>query len=218
MKKELYYTAETLIFKATEFVNELQRFRDKHPWQLKKSQVALLVIDMQDFFLQKKSRAFIPSAAAIIEPVKQLQDLFLSRNLMVLQTQQNNSAVNMLKWWGSTSQDDDSLMSITPTLVNPKIPIVHKKQYDAFLQTDLAETLQSHGITQIFITGVMAHICCETTARSSFMRGFETFFVVDATATYNEDLHRATLLNLAHGFAVPVLTQEIKFYLEITNA
>ncbi|MES0360330.1 MAG: isochorismatase family protein, partial [Anaerolineales bacterium] len=58
-------------------------------------------------------------------------------------------------------------------------------------------------------SGVMTHLCCETTARSAFVRGFEVFFVIDGTATYNEDYHMATLLNLAHGFTTPVLTKEV---------
>jgi isochorismate hydrolase len=44
---------------------------------------------------------------------------------------------------------------------------------------------------------------------SAFQRGFEVYFLVDGTATYSEQFHRATLLNLSHGFAVPVLTSEI---------
>jgi isochorismate hydrolase len=41
------------------------------------------------------------------------------------------------------------------------------------------------------------------------VRGFEVFFTIDGTATYREDFHRATLLNLAHGVATPVLVDEI---------
>jgi isochorismate hydrolase len=55
----------------------------------------------------------------------------------------------------------------------------------------------------------MTHLCCETTARSAFMRGFEVFFTIDGTATYNEEHHWAALLNLAHGFATPVLVDEV---------
>jgi len=61
----------------------------------------------------------------------------------------------------------------------------------------------------VVICGVMTHLCCETTARSAFMRGFEVFFTVDGTATYTEAFHRASLLNLSHGFAVPVLVENI---------
>ena len=69
--------------------------------------------------------------------------------------------------------------------------------------------LQRKKVKQVVITGVLTHLCCETTARSAFMRGFEVFFTIDATATYNKDFHISTLLNLSHGFALPVLTQEV---------
>ena len=59
------------------------------------------------------------------------------------------------------------------------------------------------------VSGVMTHLCCETTARSAFVRGFEVFFLIDGTATYNKEHHLATLLNLSHGFANLVLSGEI---------
>jgi bifunctional isochorismate lyase / aryl carrier protein len=55
----------------------------------------------------------------------------------------------------------------------------------------------------------MTHLCCETTARSAFTHGFEVFFTIDGTATYNERFHIATLLNLSHGFALAVLVEEV---------
>ncbi|MEW6239950.1 MAG: isochorismatase family protein, partial [Chloroflexota bacterium] len=71
------------------------------------------------------------------------------------------------------------------------------------------QTLRDLEVEQVVITGVMTHLCCETTARAAFVRGFDVFYVVDGTATYTEAFHRASLLNLAHGFAVPVLAEEI---------
>jgi isochorismate hydrolase len=41
------------------------------------------------------------------------------------------------------------------------------------------------------------------------MHGFEVFFPVDGTATYRLDHHRASLLNLAHGFASIVLIKDV---------
>jgi isochorismate hydrolase len=55
----------------------------------------------------------------------------------------------------------------------------------------------------------MTHLCCETTARSAFIQGYVVFFVVDGTATYTESFHRGSLLSLSHGFAVPILVDEI---------
>ncbi len=57
-------------------------------------------------------------------------------------------------------------------------------------------------VEQLVIGGVMAHLCCETTARAAFVRGYEVFFLIDGTATYTEEFHTGTLRNLAHGFSV----------------
>ena len=55
----------------------------------------------------------------------------------------------------------------------------------------------------------MTHLCCESTARSAVVRGFEVFFLIDGTATYNQQFHFGSLYNLAHGVATQVLAQEI---------
>jgi isochorismate hydrolase len=64
----------------------------------------------------------------------------------------------------------------------------------------------------------MTHLCCETSARSAFMRGFEVFFPIDGTATYNRDFHLATLRNLAHGFATMTTVRELLIKLEASYA
>ena len=55
----------------------------------------------------------------------------------------------------------------------------------------------------------MTHLCCETTARVAFTQGYEVFFSIDGTATYNRKFHLGSLINLAHGFVVPMLVDEI---------
>jgi isochorismate hydrolase len=41
------------------------------------------------------------------------------------------------------------------------------------------------------------------------MHGYEVFFPVDGTATYNLAYHRASLINLAHGFSSMVFIKDI---------
>ena len=41
------------------------------------------------------------------------------------------------------------------------------------------------------------------------MRDYPVFFVADATATVNEDLHVASLKNLAFGFSYILETEEL---------
>jgi len=57
--------------------------------------------------------------------------------------------------------------------------------------------------------GVPKTCCCETTARDAFIRDYRVFFVGDATATVNDELHLASLKNLGFGFAPVVSTDQV---------
>ncbi|CBI29053.3 unnamed protein product, partial [Vitis vinifera] len=57
------------------------------------------------------------------------------------------------------------------------------------------------GVEEVIVSGVMTNLCCETTAREAFVRGFRVFFSTDATATATAEMHEATLMNMAYGFA-----------------
>lgn len=116
----------------------------------------------------------------------------------------------MATWWKDLIRIEDPLSAIIPDFDFSNRFVLRKNQYDAFYKTSMEEILRRKRVSQIIVTGVMTHLCCETTARSAFVRGFEVFFTIDGTATYNQDHHLATLLNLAHGFATPVLAAEIQ--------
>jgi len=116
----------------------------------------------------------------------------------------------MLKeWWDEIITTENEYYKLSKQIYPPGSPIVIKTQYDAFYKTNLKKILNKYRIKQVLITGVMTNLCCETTARSAFVQGFKVFFVVDGTCTQNEMMHRATLINLSYGFAIPVLTEEI---------
>lgn len=70
--------------------------------------------------------------------------------------------------------------------------------------------LRGMGVEEVVVTGVMTNLCCETTAREAFVRGFRVFFSADATATANRELHEATLKNMAYGFAYLVDCDRLK--------
>lgn len=66
------------------------------------------------------------------------------------------------------------------------------------------------GKKEVIVSGVMTNLCCETTAREAFVRGFRVFFSTDATATSSAELHDATLKNLAYGFTYLVDCKRIQ--------
>jgi isochorismate hydrolase len=106
--------------------------------------------------------------------------------------------------------DESPFSRIIPEFAaKPGFKVMRKTQYDAFYGTDLEKKLNEMGVRQIVIAGVMTSLCCETTARSAFVRGFDVFFLADGTATKSEVLHISALCTLAQGFAQVVSCREI---------
>lgn len=117
------------------------------------------------------------------------------------------------EWWpGGEILEGSSAGALLPELDrNEKTDfLVKKSTYSAFHKTDLSHVLAEKGVKELIITGVMTNLCCETTAREAFVRGFTIFFSNDATATCNQELQEASLKNLAYGFAYLVDVKQIQ--------
>ncbi len=88
-------------------------------------------------------------------------------------------------------------------------PVIRKTTYDAFLGTPLEAMLKENGCDQLLVTGVLTHMCCETTARAAFCRGFEVYLPADGLASSCEEKHLNSLLAMADAVAVVLSTEEI---------
>ncbi len=210
--KESYFTEESLERTAQEMYQQVAEVTRKKPITFQPSRAALLVCDMQAYFLDPASHAHIPSANAILDGIVELIKLTTAIGMPVIFTQHINNTSNsgmMSVWWKDLITTENPWHVIVPAIDVSHGTLIQKSQYDAFYQTDLEKLLREKDVSQVIICGVMTHLCCETTARSAFMRGFEVFFPVDGTATYNLEFHRASLMNLAHGFAKIVLIKEL---------
>ena len=75
--------------------------------------------------------------------------------------------------------------------------IVDKPGYGAFHQTDLAQILSSHHITQLLICGVTTEVCVQSTLREAVDRGYECVLVSDACGSAYADLHDAAIKMVA---------------------
>jgi bifunctional isochorismate lyase/aryl carrier protein len=213
VKKDTYYSSATIEAKAREILASVESLRREHVHnQFQLDRAALFVLDMQSYFLNESSHAFVPSAVAILPNIHNLVGAFAGHERPIIFTRHTNSSTDagpMAGWWRDLLIPDSPLSKITSELDTKNGLVIVKHQYDAFYQTNLEQVLHAKKVDQVIVTGVMTHLCCETTARSAFTRGFSVFFTIDGTATYTEAFHRATVLNLAHGFAVPILTEEL---------
>ncbi|WP_246861964.1 cysteine hydrolase family protein [Nocardioides sp. SYSU D00065] len=85
---------------------------------------------------------------------------------------------------------------------------------------DLNSWLTGQGITDVCIAGITTNHCCETTARVGGNLGYNVYFAIDATHTFDrlgpdgtlmtgDELMRATATNLHGEFATVVTTEEL---------
>jgi len=173
---------------------------------------ALLVIDVQEYFTRPGSHAYIPSSKKIISRINGLIEAFHEIGRPVIFTRHIDVDPKnvMSRWWKDSIRSSDPLSRLNGDILIRKRKIIVKHAYDAFFKTPLERMLKRSGATQVLITGVVTHLCCETTARSAFCRDFEVFFAVDGTAAYDKRHHKAAVYNLSHGFAVPVRCSKIR--------
>jgi isochorismate hydrolase len=213
MQKETYFTAASIRTTSLDILENLQEYRRRRSHiHLRPEASALLVLDVQTYFFDEASHAYIPSSLAILPRIVNLVHRYTTCDLPVIFTRHLNTTQDaklMAIWWKDLISPESLSGQLVPELDTSGGVMLTKSQYDAFFETPLEEILRAKRIRQVVICGVMTHLCCETTARSAFMRGFEVFFTVDGTATYTLAFHQAALLNLAHGFAVPMLVEEV---------
>ncbi|WP_256988893.1 cysteine hydrolase family protein [Rhodococcus sp. 05-2255-1e] len=99
--------------------------------------------------------------------------------------------------------------------------LVRKRVNSSFYGTpDLDAWLRGEDIDQVVICGITTNHCCETTARMAGNLGYDTYFVIDATHTFDRvapdgtvvpaaTLSAITATNLHGEFATVIETKNI---------
>lgn len=193
------------------YLNDIRNYNTRQA-RPQRGKCALVVVDMQNYFL--------PLALPIMDKVCSIVEACRLNNVKIYFTRHGHRDSEkdggmLREWWGDCilygTREWEIVNALTPSETEP---VIDKNRYSAFFGTSLDERLKAGGIEELIITGVMTNCCCETTARDAFMRDYRVFFVSDATATVNEELHLATLKNLAFAFAHILDTESLCRYLE----
>lgn len=178
--------------------------RERHPLSI--SNPALLIVDVQNYFFQKHSPAYISGSERVLLNIERLVNALRKVKIPIIATIHEGGNSQMFKWWNNTVDKIWTELMINQSSVDY---ILKKNTYDAFYNTDLENILSSLSIDQLLITGVMTHLCCETTARSGFVRGYDIVMIEDCLWDKDEWYHYSSLKNLAHGFAAITTSEEI---------
>lgn len=211
---ETYINHKNLDQKTKNWLDAIKDF-NIHQMALNKKNAALIVIDMQKYFLNPESAEFTPSGLIILPNIKKLIDYCRKENIPVIFTRHahhhTETDAGIMKWWwdGMCLENSPESLVYDEIAPNPDERVIVKRRYSAFYNTDLETILRCMNIQDLIISGIMTNMCCESTARDAYFRDYRVFFLADATASITEEMHLASLLNLAFGFAYVTDTSNI---------
>lgn len=175
----------------------------------KAGRVALVVVDMQNRFKNCTNGGKVTlNCVAFMRH-------FHAAQLPVFLTQHHDPDPEsvLYRWWNTPiawgTEDWQLIPEISAALESEDTLIQEKTTYDAFIGTPLQQELESAGAEAIVICGCMTNLCCETTTRAAFCRGFNVWFPEDANGTLNEEMQTRSVENLRFGFATICTTAAI---------
>jgi ureidoacrylate peracid hydrolase len=191
---------------------------------LEPAQTALVVVDLQRFFLRADGMD-IATAREIVPRVNELAAATraIGGTVVFLRHTFVATGPGAMPSWQFTSRDRREMLAAglsegapghaldADLDVAPQDTVLNKYRPSAFLPTssNLDSMLRARGIDTLIITGCVTNVCCESTARDAQMMDYRVIFVADATASQNDDLHNAALLNLQYYFADVVAAAEV---------
>ncbi|MEY8566179.1 isochorismatase family protein [Corynebacteriaceae bacterium 7-707] len=171
--------------------------RSRAPWQLDAPHAALLIHDMQNYFIDAFG-ADSPMISTVIDNIRSLRQAAHAAGVLVFYTAQppnQDPADRGLLWdfWGPGLQEESQAGIVDQLAPADGDTVLTKWRYDAFSRSDLESMLAADGRDQLMIAGVYAHIGCLTTATSAFMRDIKPFLVADAMADFTSGDHQGAL-------------------------
>ena len=176
------------------------------------SRTALVVIDMQNFFVAEGFMAEVPAARGIVPNINRMAKALRAAGGTVVWIQ--TTAVGALEQWGNhhkhmltpdraekrLAQLDESNdgFKIYPKLEPLQSDLYLKKiKYSAFIpgSSDIDAQLKARGIETLLITGTVTNVCCESTARDAMMFDYRVVMLSDGNASLTDEEHAASLNN-----------------------
>ncbi len=185
-------------------------------WRIGKDNTALIVVDMQNMWVDPRGTRYLPSSEDIIPKIQDLLQVCRSSDVPViyLYTTKRKDLADVgvfadLK--PVTHHTDDPWTNIEgapgaqfcdSVKPEPDEITIKKFRYSGFYGTNLENVLRRLGRDVIAVTGVATNVCCDSTARDGAMRDFKVLFLSDCNACFSDEEQAATLENFDKHFGV----------------
>ncbi len=184
---------------------------------------AMIVVDMQNDFVQEGAPIEIPRARAMVPRLNRLLDVCRAHQIPVIYIHHvirgGDIDAGRLADHHEAIRNNKAIIAGTPNVEiyeglkpQPGDLVVAKPRYSAFYGTDLEAILRSKGIDTLIISGTVTNVCCESTTRDAFSRDYKVIFLSDGNAAGDlpdlgfgpvsaEEIQKVVLTVLAMCFA-----------------
>jgi ureidoacrylate peracid hydrolase len=182
-----------------------------HPFDtIDPRKTALLVVDMQNYFVKQGHQSEIPGAREIVPNINRLAAELRRRGGHVawIRNGTNDTRQSWSNYHDFLQSPDRAQRRLKSMEVGedgyeywhlndirPEDAQITKKRYSAFIQgsSDVERHLRDRHIDTVLIAGTATNVCCESTARDAMMLNFKVIMVSDSLATHTDAEHNATL-------------------------
>ncbi|HKV44875.1 MAG TPA: isochorismatase family cysteine hydrolase [bacterium] len=167
--------------------------------QVGRRDTALIVVDMQNDFVDVNGRLCVAAAAATVPAIRRLRAVARAHGLPVIYTQDWHGVDDPeFALWGPHAVAGTWGAEIVPELApDPGDLVIRKLRYDAFYRTPLEDELRRRQIETLIITGTVSNICVLHTAGSAALRWLRIVVPVDATSALTEFDQQAAFRQIA---------------------
>lgn len=193
---------------------------------LNHADTALVVVDMQNFYMKEGATSFCPHAQAIVPNVNRLADAVRRFGCPVIWLR-NVTTAKAFKSWSrhydrmtqaridirkrELAKDGEGFKFWHEMDVRETDRKVEKTRYSAFIPgaSNLQNILGEYSADTLIICGVATNVCVESTARDAMMINYRTLIVEDACAANSIEAHEVSLNSLYLNFGDVQTTDQI---------
>lgn len=195
--------------------------------QLVAANTALVVVDMQNAFVDPAKPSAVPEAKNIVSNINRLAAALRSHGGTVAWVYTTFNESTLTDWnafFGGVYSEQFSRAVVTNLCVGNEghrlwheLDIhnsdlqVSKNRFSAFLPgaCDLEKQLHEKGIDTVIITGTVTNVCCESSARDAMMQNYKVLMAHDANAALTDVDHNASMNAIAQTFGDVMSTNEV---------
>ncbi len=189
----------------------IRRAGRPHPFDvIEPAKTALVVIDMQNYFMKPGFQGEVPMARKIVPTVNRLAAATRELGGHVVWVRNTTSGTReswsvLHDWLQTPDRSDRRYASMElgqeghalwgELDARPEDAQIVKRRFSAFIQgsSDIEAYLRGRGIDTLLIGGTATQVCCESSARDAMMLNFKVIMVPDALATYSDEEQNISL-------------------------